>query len=600
MCFDVPGGVPHHRARLEAVFEPSRMLDGWTCQLARHGDAHRRAHPRDRASAGTEPGRPQPRRRRGAADRIEPRDSRRARSDRARRRDRFHRPDRRRSRARARSSSRGRFTSSVAGARDRSSRSTARRSSRRCSRRSCSASRSARRPAFAAGAESSSTRTRGRCFSTRCRTSRRRRRRSCCARFRICRSSASAASDRGASTPASSWRPTGRCPVWWSRAASGWTSTTGCTASTSRCRRCARGARTSPSWPGTFSSGIAFVRQLQLSTAARRCAARLRLAGQRARAGARRSSAPSRWPARTLSSSTTCRRRCSAATRTCSCRRCARASRCARGEAATRGWCYERCGNNKRQACRELGISYHTLTVVPGVSSGSADAGQTEGGQPRPRDVRRVVSRQACRAPPAANACGEAARSIDDRGGCAPHRSLSRNGLHQRENCMAGRVMLAVVLAAAVMAAAAPAVRAASAGPPAQGKTPPKVVFDNPPSSETVEIDGRKNPEMIPQWDVWQAAFEIIAEGVGPAHRRARAPLEGGGGAGRSTAERENGQNFAACQAARAQARADAPDRRSEVRQRTDARDQSRVSLADASIFATACWRVLVRRGRRP
>jgi hypothetical protein len=33
MCFDVPGGVPHHRARLEAVFEPPRMLDGWTCQL---------------------------------------------------------------------------------------------------------------------------------------------------------------------------------------------------------------------------------------------------------------------------------------------------------------------------------------------------------------------------------------------------------------------------------------------------------------------------------------------------------------------------------------------------------------------------------------
>ena len=33
MCFDVPGGMPHHRARLEAVFEPSRMLDGWTCQL---------------------------------------------------------------------------------------------------------------------------------------------------------------------------------------------------------------------------------------------------------------------------------------------------------------------------------------------------------------------------------------------------------------------------------------------------------------------------------------------------------------------------------------------------------------------------------------
>ena len=33
MTFSVPGGVPHHRARIEAVFEPSRLLDGWTCQL---------------------------------------------------------------------------------------------------------------------------------------------------------------------------------------------------------------------------------------------------------------------------------------------------------------------------------------------------------------------------------------------------------------------------------------------------------------------------------------------------------------------------------------------------------------------------------------
>ena len=33
MTFPVPGGVPHHRARIEAVFEPPRMLDGWTCQL---------------------------------------------------------------------------------------------------------------------------------------------------------------------------------------------------------------------------------------------------------------------------------------------------------------------------------------------------------------------------------------------------------------------------------------------------------------------------------------------------------------------------------------------------------------------------------------
>jgi transcriptional regulator with PAS, ATPase and Fis domain len=32
MCFDIPAAAPH-RARLEAVFEPARMLDGWTCQL---------------------------------------------------------------------------------------------------------------------------------------------------------------------------------------------------------------------------------------------------------------------------------------------------------------------------------------------------------------------------------------------------------------------------------------------------------------------------------------------------------------------------------------------------------------------------------------
>ncbi|HEY7497953.1 MAG TPA: sigma 54-interacting transcriptional regulator [Vicinamibacterales bacterium] len=33
MCFEVPGITTHHRARLEAVFEPARTLDGWTCQL---------------------------------------------------------------------------------------------------------------------------------------------------------------------------------------------------------------------------------------------------------------------------------------------------------------------------------------------------------------------------------------------------------------------------------------------------------------------------------------------------------------------------------------------------------------------------------------
>ena len=33
MCFDVPAAATQHRARLEAVFEPSRTLDGWACQM---------------------------------------------------------------------------------------------------------------------------------------------------------------------------------------------------------------------------------------------------------------------------------------------------------------------------------------------------------------------------------------------------------------------------------------------------------------------------------------------------------------------------------------------------------------------------------------
>jgi transcriptional regulator with PAS, ATPase and Fis domain len=32
MCFDIPAALPHPRARLEAVFDAGRMLDGWTCQ----------------------------------------------------------------------------------------------------------------------------------------------------------------------------------------------------------------------------------------------------------------------------------------------------------------------------------------------------------------------------------------------------------------------------------------------------------------------------------------------------------------------------------------------------------------------------------------
>lgn len=76
---------------------------------------------------------------------------------------------------------------------------------------------------------------------------------------------------------------------------------------------------------------------------------------------------------------------------------------------------------------------------------------------------------------------------------------------------MAGRVMWAVVPVAAVLAAATPAVRATSGGPPVQDRKPPQVVFNIPPISERIEIDGSKNPEMIPQWDVWHAAFELMA-----------------------------------------------------------------------------------------
>ena len=75
---------------------------------------------------------------------------------------------------------------------------------------------------------------------------------------------------------------------------------------------------------------------------------------------------------------------------------------------------------------------------------------------------------------------------------------------------MARRVMLAVVQAIAVLAIAAPAVRA-SAGPPAQEKKPPQIRYEPVPDAERVEIDGRKNPEMIPQWDAWHAAFEILS-----------------------------------------------------------------------------------------
>lgn len=73
---------------------------------------------------------------------------------------------------------------------------------------------------------------------------------------------------------------------------------------------------------------------------------------------------------------------------------------------------------------------------------------------------------------------------------------------------MAGRVMVAVMLMGAVLASTA--LRAASSNAAQERKSPP-VAYEPVPESERVEIDGRKNPEMIPQWDAWLAAFEILS-----------------------------------------------------------------------------------------
>jgi hypothetical protein len=70
--------------------------------------------------------------------------------------------------------------------------------------------------------------------------------------------------------------------------------------------------------------------------------------------------------------------------------------------------------------------------------------------------------------------------------------------------------MTAVIAVAGMMGFGT--VRTASAGQAAQdpAKPPPNIVFNFPPISERIEIDGSKNPEMIAQWDVWKAAFLII------------------------------------------------------------------------------------------
>ena len=42
-----------------------------------------------------------------------------------------------------------------------------------------------------------------------------------------------------------------------------------------------------------------------------------------------------------------------------------------------------------------------------------------------------------------------------------------------------------------------------------QGRSGAAPRFSNPPASERVEIDGSRNPELIPQWNVWAMAFRL-------------------------------------------------------------------------------------------
>ena len=87
---------------------------------------------------------------------------------------------------------------------------------------------------------------------------------------------------------------------------------------------------------------------------------------------------------------------------------------------------------------------------------------------------------------------------------------------------------------------------------------------------------------MIPQWDAWQAVFEIIAK-VSDLPTDVLEHLSKEEAALVLDAARENAPELRGLPAARAQAHAHAENRGSEVHQRTNARDQSRLSLADTS-----------------
>ena len=164
-----------------------------------------------------------------------------------------------------------------------------------------------------------------------------------------------------ASTPASSSPPTGRWRRWWSRGRFRLDLFYRLERRRHAGAAAARtGATTCSSWRGTSSSVTGRSAAAVVGGGGRR-AAGLRLAGQRARARAGDRARRRAGRVGRSSSSTICRRRCSAATPTPCCRRSMRDDDdagvgqplCAAGAGAVQ--------NNKRQACRELGISYHTL-----------------------------------------------------------------------------------------------------------------------------------------------------------------------------------------------------------------------------------------------
>jgi hypothetical protein len=55
--------------------------------------------------------------------------------------------------------------------------------------------------------------------------------------------------------------------------------------------------------------------------------------------------------------------------------------------------------------------------------------------------------------------------------------------------------------------------RAASAQNPTN--SPPPTFTAAAPASETMQIDGSRNPELIPEWSAWGYAFRVIANGPG-------------------------------------------------------------------------------------